>query len=60
MEKVENLCRTAPAQNDSIHTAKQIRSRLRDTARRPNAAFETTDASDATCRLRSSTLAWTR
>jgi hypothetical protein len=30
MEKVENLCRTARVQNDSINTSKQFRSRLRD------------------------------
>ena len=31
MEKVENLYRTARAQNDSINTPEQFRSRLRDT-----------------------------
>jgi hypothetical protein len=30
VEKVENLYRTARAQNDSIDTSEQIRSRLRD------------------------------
>jgi hypothetical protein len=30
MEKVENLYRSARAQNDSINTSEQIRSRLRD------------------------------
>jgi hypothetical protein len=30
MEKVENLYRTARAQNDSINTPEQIRSRFRD------------------------------
>ena len=30
MEKVENLYRTAPAQNDSINTSEQFGSRLRD------------------------------
>jgi hypothetical protein len=30
MEKVENLYRTARAQNDSINTSEQFRSRLRD------------------------------
>jgi hypothetical protein len=30
MEKVENLCRAARVQNDSINTSKQFRSRLRD------------------------------
>jgi hypothetical protein len=30
MEKVENLYRTARAQNDSINTSEQLRSRLRD------------------------------
>ena len=30
MEKVENLYRTAPAQNDSIDTTEQFGSRLRD------------------------------
>jgi hypothetical protein len=30
LEKVENLCRTARVQNDSINTSKQFRSRLRD------------------------------
>ncbi len=34
MEKVENLYRTARAQNDSTNTPKQIRSRLRDSRRR--------------------------
>ena len=33
MEKVENLYRTARAQNDSINTPEQFRSRLRDTDR---------------------------
>ena len=33
MEKVENLYRTAPAQNDSINTPEQFRSRLRDAGR---------------------------
>ena len=33
MEKVENLYRTARAQNDSINTPEQFRSRLRDTVR---------------------------
>ena len=33
MEKVENLYRTARAQNDSIHTPKQLESRLRDAVR---------------------------
>ena len=33
MEKVENLYRTAPAQNDSIDTSEQFRSRLRDAGR---------------------------
>jgi hypothetical protein len=30
MEKVENLCRTARAQNELINTSVQFRSRLRD------------------------------
>jgi hypothetical protein len=30
LEKVENLCRTARVQNDSINTSRQFRSRLRD------------------------------
>ena len=33
MEKVENLCRTAHGQNDSINTSEQFRSRLRDAVR---------------------------
>ena len=33
MEKVENLYRTAPAQNDSINTSEQLGSRLRDAVR---------------------------
>ena len=33
MEKVENLYRTARAQNDSIHTPEQLESRLRDAVR---------------------------
>jgi hypothetical protein len=33
MEKVENLYRTARAQNDSINTSEQLRSRLRDALR---------------------------
>ena len=33
MEKVENLYRTAPAQNDSINTSEQFGSRLRDAVR---------------------------
>ena len=33
MEKVENLYRTAPVQNDSINTSEQFRSRLRDAVR---------------------------
>ena len=33
MEKVENLCRTARAQNDSINTSEQLESRLRDAVR---------------------------
>ncbi|MEH2567070.1 hypothetical protein [Bradyrhizobium sp. AZCC 2289] len=38
MEKVENLYRTARAQNDSTNTPKQIRSRLRDSRHRRAAA----------------------
>jgi hypothetical protein len=34
MEKVENLYRTARAQNNSINTSEQIRSRLRDSVAR--------------------------
>ena len=33
VEKVENLYRTAPVQNDSINTSEQFRSRLRDAVR---------------------------
>jgi hypothetical protein len=33
MEKVENLYRTAPEQNDSINTPEQFESRLRDAVR---------------------------
>ena len=33
MEKVENLCRTARVQNDSINTPEQLESRLRDVVR---------------------------
>ena len=33
MEKGENLCRTARAQNDSINTSEQLESRLRDAVR---------------------------
>jgi hypothetical protein len=33
MEKVENLYRTAPVQNDSIDTPEQFGSRLRDAMR---------------------------
>jgi hypothetical protein len=33
MEKVENLYRTARAQNVSINTSEQIRSRLRESRR---------------------------
>ena len=33
MEKVENLYRTAPVQNDSINTPEQLESRLRDAVR---------------------------
>jgi len=35
VEKVENLYRTARAQNDSINTSDQSGSRLRDAGRRP-------------------------
>jgi hypothetical protein len=33
MEKVENIYRTAPVQNDSINTPEQLESRLRDAVR---------------------------
>jgi hypothetical protein len=44
MEKVENLCRTARAQNELINTSEQFRSRLRDTGGNDRHARESAGA----------------